>query len=184
MSIGATVVTDERNNERENTYPSETGGTPGAIGLGQTYVKGNQTGGSCLGPTVGRASKGDPRREVRGDSSEVRDNIRTGSQPGVSQLDPSEALMQAFLEGDFNVAYTAALNLQQFYRELASEVSSLRFRLNFGTSLCRDCEGLRAGPGVIATCYQIQKCDFRNLKETDRDPRKERVVSLLGVSEE
>jgi hypothetical protein len=93
--------------------------------------------------------------------------------------DPSEALLQAFLDGNFERAYSAALELQDAYHEAMTEASKLRFKLNFGTSACQNCEGLKAGPGVTATCFQVQRCDFKNVKEGDEDPRQIRVIDKL-----
>lgn len=93
--------------------------------------------------------------------------------------DPSEVLLQAFLDGNFERAYSAALELQVAYREALAEASKVRFKLNFGTGICQNCEGLKAGPGVTATCFQIQRCDFKNIKEGDEDPHQARVIDKL-----
>jgi hypothetical protein len=83
------------------------------------------------------------------------------------------------MEGDPEKAYQAALELQAAYHEALAEGSRLRFKVNFGTEVCNRCEGLRAGPGVAATCFQIQRCDYTNVKEEAADPRHQRLIASL-----
>lgn len=90
--------------------------------------------------------------------------------------------MRAFQEGDAQAAFDSATRLVQAYRQLAAEAAQLRFELNFGTRICEGCDGLKAGPGVVATCYQVRQCNFDNVKEDGgASPRQLRVLqSLLG----
>lgn len=67
---------------------------------------------------------------------------------------------------------------------LISECARLRFELNFGGPLCENCDGLRAGPGVTATCFQVRRCDFSNLKEGDVTPKQSRVIDVFSDSKE
>lgn len=83
------------------------------------------------------------------------------------------------MAGDFEAAYQSALRLGAGYRDLQLEAASLRFRLNFGTVVCENCEGLRAGLGVVATCYQIRRCEYRNIREGDAEPRHLEVIRRL-----
>lgn len=59
------------------------------------------------------------------------------------------------------------------------EAAQARFKANFGTSQCEHCDGLKAGPGVVATCYQVQQCNFTNIKEDDMSSKHERVIDRL-----
>jgi len=93
--------------------------------------------------------------------------------------DPAETLLTAFKEGDFEVAYTSALELQKAYHEAMLEISRLNFKLNFGTQVCQRCDGLRAGPGVVATCYQIERCEFKSLKAGEEDAKRSEVIDRL-----
>jgi hypothetical protein len=61
-----------------------------------------------------------------------------------------------------------------------ADASRLRFKLNFGSDVCEMCEGLRAGPGVIATCFQVKRCDFTNIREDQGDPRHLRIIEGLS----
>lgn len=64
--------------------------------------------------------------------------------------------------------YQEALVLAKAYREVEAEAARLRFQVNFGTSVCEPCDGLRAGPGVVATCYQTRECRYGNVREGDK----------------
>jgi len=134
------------------------------------------------GPTGSGPEEGDARQRGRTHPPQVRDSVRDGHPtrvPGLRQIDPSETLLAAFLDGDFGVAYQAAKELSEAYHEALAEASRLRFQVNFGSQLCHNCEGMRAGPGVIATCFQVQRCDFTNVKEGGEDLRVKRVVRRL-----
>lgn len=65
------------------------------------------------------------------------------------------------------------------YRRLHHELAKLRFGTNFGTDICTDCDGLKAGPGVVATCFQVKACNFTNVKEGDDANRHLRVIANL-----
>lgn len=103
----------------------------------------------------------------------------TAGIPGTRKIDPSETLLSAFLSGDFERAYAAAMELRDAYQEALQEASKQRFRANFGSDFCANCTGLHAGPGVIATCYQVQRCDYTNFREDSVDIRSKRVITNL-----
>jgi len=76
--------------------------------------------------------------------------------------------------------WAASQKLIQFGREAVTEAAKARFKANFGGPFCSRCEGLKAGPGIAATCFQVQQCYFDNFKE-DPSPKQELVVRrLLG----
>jgi hypothetical protein len=77
------------------------------------------------------------------------------------------------------VAYEAAMSVVGAYHNLVLEYAHLRFKVNFGTSACENCDGLHAGPGVAATCYQTQRCEYTNVKEGDVSPKQLRVITSL-----
>lgn len=77
------------------------------------------------------------------------------------------------------MVYRAALDLKVAYKEAMLEGAKLRFKLNFGTPTCEECDGLRAGPGVIATCFQIKRCDYASLKDENQDPDQVRLITSL-----
>ena len=87
--------------------------------------------------------------------------------------------MAAFYAGDVELAFIAAKELTDAYHEALVEASRLRFKVNFGTERCTNCTGLRAGPGVAATCYQVKRCDYSHIREGKHDGIKERVLLNL-----
>lgn len=89
--------------------------------------------------------------------------------------------MAAFNTGNPAAVFIEAQKVVEAYKELVGEVARLRFRLNFGTDTCTNCDGLRAGPNVIATCYQTKECHFTNLKDTPT--RHLRVIDRLIKNE-
>jgi len=69
--------------------------------------------------------------------------------------------------------------LLQETRRLVIEVARYRFRVNFGTELCQNCTGLKAGPGVVSTCFQIKQCYYKHLRENDNTPRQKGILEAL-----
>jgi hypothetical protein len=67
-------------------------------------------------------------------------------------------------------------------REAVGEAAKSRFKANFATEVCQHCRGLKAGPGVSATCFQMQACYFDNFREDETSPKQKRIIdSLLRV---
>jgi hypothetical protein len=173
---------DESHENFKNSRIDQTDSSDRPYGLGSPPIESHQEGRVQGGPSTGGAKEGYPGWDVGEHPSKVRDHLREGSRARIPRLiDPSSALLEAFFEGDFEKAYLAALELQKAYRETLVEVSKLRFKLNFGTVTCQNCDGLKAGPGVTATCFQVQRCDFKNIKEGDEDPHQTRVINLLAI---
>lgn len=130
------------------------------------------------------SQEGDSRGPVREDSSRLRDSLGHGSSsriPGSRVVDPSDTLLQAFLDGDFEKAYHAAEDLRAAYHEALSEGAHQRYRANFGTHVCNHCEGLKAGPGVLATCFQVKKCNFDNIHEGSESPLHLKILDRLSL---
>lgn len=111
------------------------------------------------------------------------DPFGDGHQPrvrtGPHLKDPAGDLLAAFQEGDPEKVYNAALVLIGDHKEALSEVASLRFRLNFGTAICDRCDGLRAGPDVAATCFDVKQCHYTSIKRGGEDPRHLHVLQNL-----
>lgn len=94
-------------------------------------------------------------------------------------------LLDAFTTGEPELVYQAALVLIERHREQGVELARVRFKLNFGSAVCDNCEGLRAGPGVTATCFQMKLCYFDNFREVeDAQPRHLRVLQTLLEGQE
>ena len=153
-------------------------------GVGRPGVQSSQGGRASGGPESNLDHESDPRGASREDSQELRDRNRDRHQPGIpgSRVeDPSEVLLQAFLDGDFERAHQAALDLKSAYHEALLEASRQRYRANFGTDACLNCDGLKAGPGVVATCFQVQKCNFDSIREGSESPHHLRIIDRLSL---
>jgi len=106
--------------------------------------------------------------------------LPSGHRPGVPpEVDLEDKLDRAFESADPETAYFVAVEILKAYQAEALESSKLRYRLNFGTPVCDSCEGLRAGAGVAATCFQTKRCNYTNVKEGDATPRHLRVIRSL-----
>lgn len=71
--------------------------------------------------------------------------------------------------------------LVEMSKGAVAEAGRVRFKVNFGTSRCDHCEGLKAGPGVVATCFQVRQCYYDNVKQGDITPKQARVLkTILG----
>jgi hypothetical protein len=126
----------------------------------------------------------DSRGQVREASAELRDSIRDRYQsriPGTRVVDPSDTLLKAFLDGCFETAHQAALDLKEAYHEALTEAARQRYRVNFGTEACNNCDGLKAGPGVVATCFQVQKCNFDSIHEGSENSHHLGVINRLSL---
>ena len=77
------------------------------------------------------------------------------------------------------MAIEAGDRLVRAFHSLWNEASALRFRINFGTPICDHCDGLRAGPDVVATCFQVKQCNYESVKEGAGSPRQHRVLQNL-----
>jgi len=151
-------------------------------GLGCFGVQSSEGSSGDRGSEVESDQKGDPGGKVGEGSPELRDPLRdryrTGI-PGTRAVDPSETLLQAFLDGNFEVAYRAALELKRAYHEALFEASRQRFLVNFGTEVCSNCDGLKTGPKVVATCFQVKRCNFTNVYEGLESPLHLRILNRL-----
>ncbi len=89
-------------------------------------------------------------------------------------------LTEAFQRGNPALAWSLTQKLLETTRALMIEAAKVRFEVNFGTSICERCEGLRAGEGVVATCYQAKLCYYRNMRK-DATPKQQGIIeSLIG----
>jgi len=163
-------------NEGTNHHHAENGD-----GLGEAYADDHCARGIQGGPTDSRLEESLGRRQVR--ENAPHDGHHSSGRPpkSVSRegLIAADQLEQAFQSGDAPLAYESGLKLTEAYRALWAEAAAMRFRLNFGSPLCEHCEGLKVGPGVVATCFQVRQCNFDNVKEGQATPRQQRVLDRL-----
>jgi hypothetical protein len=76
-------------------------------------------------------------------------------------------------------AWEAAKKLIEASHHLQKEAATARFNANFGTEACNHCDGLKAGPDVAATCFQIRQCYYTNLK-VGADTKQTRLIEKLS----
>jgi len=91
-----------------------------------------------------------------------------------------EALLEAFKQGLPEEAFRLSRDLAELAYTAVKEAAKARFHSNFGSKACTSCEGLRAGPGVVATCVQVSLCYYTNFKEGDLTPKQARMLRVLG----
>jgi hypothetical protein len=73
------------------------------------------------------------------------------------------------------------LELKSAYHEALTEAASQRYRANFGTDTCLNCDGLKAGPGVIATCFQVRRCNFDSIHDGSESSQQLRILTRLSL---
>lgn len=138
---------------------------------------------SATGPAAGDAQSGHPNWEDGDHSSSDGDHLRKRYPQGVPTPqvvdDLDVTLMAAFQEGDPSKVYEIARQLIDLAHDTVREAAKARFGTNFGTDRCRRCEGLKAGPDVVTTCFQMKQCYFKNFKSDDLTQRHKRALKLF-----
>lgn len=169
--------------EDPTTRGKERANSEEPLGMGRPDVEGHPEGGEEFGPQVSWSPAGHPEREIGVGSAQLRHNlgIRPSTRiPGTRIEDPSEVLLREFLNGNFETAYRIAQELQIAYHEALLEASQQRFKVNFGGPMCDNCSGLKAGPGVLATCFQVKRCNFDSVREGTESLVQLRVLEQLA----
>jgi len=150
-----------------------------------TYPEGDRASVLDGRPSSSDSSQGPRGGQGRGSAETYVDHLRKRHSARIpEQITEPEfesELIAAFSSGDPALVYTTTQRILARNNELARQAAELRFLLNFGSELCHNCEGLRAGPGVAATCFQVQRCNFTNVKENSESPQKLRVLRNLAV---
>lgn len=117
------------------------------------------------------------------DSESVWDRVRSRHPPSVlqaSDVDNAEVEAQkAFSSGDPRTAWRSTQKLITLCHALQKEAASARYKANYGTSVCEQCDGLKAGPEVAATCFQLKQCYYTNLK-VGADKKQARLIERLS----
>jgi len=166
--------TDQTDREAEN--PS------GGTGMGTASERRDSQG------REGQGSQSHRDAEVSGDRTRGEIPTSDGNRwdPGHRQrvprpvADVEQEVLNAFETGDPSIAYSATMRIVSLYGDTVTECARLRFVINFGTSVCDHCEGLKAGPGVVATCFQLRRCVFRNVREGDVTAKQSTLIDLLA----
>jgi hypothetical protein len=120
------------------------------------------------------------RKDPQGDVH----SVRSGSPERVWLPEHVDSLEQrvtaAFSSGDPEQAWLLSKELLLALRDSTDQAARDRFKSTFGTPRCLTCTGLHAGPGVVATCYQVKLCFYRNLAEANAPMRLARAMGKLG----
>lgn len=88
-------------------------------------------------------------------------------------------MYDAFTSGDPQKAWEETQRLVSMSHQLQKEAATARFKANFGTEMCTHCDGLKAGPDVVATCFQIRQCYFTNVRART-DEKHTRLIEKLS----
>ena len=152
--------------------------------VGRSDAEGDGPSGPGPGPQVAGA----PGSDLQGGNGEVPqedgDHLRERHPERVPRPEHVEAfrekVTQAFQAGDPEAAWIAVQALLTWTDEITADAAKSRFQLNFGTERCQNCTGLKAGPDVVATCYQVKLCYYTNFRGDGLTPRQARIANLLG----
>jgi hypothetical protein len=137
-------------------------------GLGSTHAGRNRTGRE-VEPLLASGASRRPGSEQGGDaSSYVGDHPHRGLRSRTTS-ELKTLLDNGFASGDPEVVWGCTQEVLREFDRLEQDSAKLRFQVNFGTSVCNRCEGLTAGPGVVATCFQVKQCRYTNVKDTGLD---------------
>jgi hypothetical protein len=106
--------------------------------------------------------------ESGADPTRNEHHLRERHPPRVPTLDDIEQLetelQAAFVGGDPTAAWQKSQELISLAKNIARQSSKDRFKVNYGTPNCESCSGLKAGPDVIATCFQVRQCNYSNVR--------------------
>jgi hypothetical protein len=90
-------------------------------------------------------------------------------------------LAEAFRSGQATKVWELSQQLVKVARSAADEAAQARFKVNLGTDTCDNCEGLKAGVGVTATCFQLKRCFYDNVRGTELSSKQKTVIEgLMG----
>lgn len=144
-------------------------------------------------PNASASDRGQPPSIVPGsvqqgseprDSETLRDHQREGSRPRVPRPEEidrlEEALAEAFSKGDPERAWFLSKEILTLAKAAVIESAKSRYSNNFGTPVCESCEGLKVGPGVTATCFQVRQCYYDSFRSETLSPKQARLLNLLG----
>ena len=90
-------------------------------------------------------------------------------------------LTEAFRSGQPARVWELSQQLVKVARSAADEAAQARFKANLGTSTCDHSEGLKAGVGVTATCFQLKRCFYDNARGGELSSKQQAVIEgLMG----
>jgi len=163
--------------------PRETG-SDDTSRVGETGSQGTSGGGNGKRRQASEShSGGDSDGRPLPHAQEAWDHLRSRHPERIrpEDLDVLEDLIiRAYQQAQPSVAWSLTTDMLTLSRKFLTEAAKARFRVNFGTDVCERCDGLRAGEGVAATCYQQKLCYFDNFKKTPTHRRRGIIEDLVG----
>jgi hypothetical protein len=151
--------------------------------MGPPDEEGAREGGEGWGRETDGASNRHSAGEDRSDPQTYGDHW--GKRPPAGIPHPRDVeliedrLAEAFEKGDPTEVWALTRELLTLSKAAVVEAARARFKVNFGGSRCERCDGLKAGPGVEATCFQVKQCYFGNIKESEHTLKQRRVIRLF-----
>jgi len=143
----------------------------------------SSSGSESTGPSTDGPGESSVGRNTAENLEIPRHRMPARPHPGVltqKDLDRAEtAVVAGFESGNPHEAWQATRDLIQISKRAVREAAQSRFKANFGTSRCDTCEGLSAGPDVIATCFQMKECYYSNLKSQDQTSKQQKIAERL-----
>jgi len=88
-------------------------------------------------------------------------------------------LTEAFRSGQPAKVWELSQQLVKVARSAADEAAQARFAANLGTEACDSCEGLKAGVGVTATCFQLKRCFYDNVRGAELSSKQKTIIEGL-----
>lgn len=156
-------------------------GSPESHAVGAATTQGAHPGRAGQGPASSGPSSGHGGQRRAGTEA-TEHHLRSRSGPRVSTPNDIDALEDhitaAFRQGP-TAAWAAVGELLSVTRDVVQEAGRARFLANFGTPVCESCEGLKAGPGVVATCFQRRQCFYANFTADSASSRTQRIIESL-----
>ncbi len=173
------------NTGRRESSESSVESTQDSDGVGSLDEESHSSGNPPRGSSPSGHGGGHFQRGLPVVPSEDGDHLRDRHSAGVSgpgvvgKLE--EDLTVAFTSGDPETVWKASRSLLAYAEQVTKEAATLRFQVNFGTDRCQNCTGLKAGPGVVATCFQMKQCFYSNFRGDTISPKQGRVLDYLDA---
>lgn len=155
----------------EDSSRVESPGTTGVEGSDQQPGQESPRDPSSLGLQEGKGSPDSP-----GDHLRERHHPRVYTQEDFESLEA--AIQEAFSKGEPEAVWKEVQALVSASKNLVRDAAKDRFKANFGKEICNHCDGLKAGPDVVSTCFQLKQCYYSNVKSRT-SPKQSKLISLL-----
>jgi len=178
-------VTDEKASKASVGPSGETGVTGAENGqrLASADAQGDRPSGETRRPSGPGVSDSDQPGEGGPGAQTLTGHLRQRHPEGFPrQVDVDrleQKLDEGFRRGDPQRVWEVSRELLAFVRSAVDEAARARFEVNFGTEICQRCTGLKAGPKVTATCFQVRACYYTHFREDKMSPKQHQIIGKL-----